>query len=147
MDNAGDWLYIVFLIVAGIGSLFGSKKKKRQTEVLGRPGKQTVEEEEKQPQKGFWEILQEMENGATENSRPAASQPTAPNMKKQKQQKKTEPTPFLTVEKQLNKSAAANDFTPTPILEEESGITGLELDNAADLRKAVIYAEILNRKY
>lgn len=28
MDNAGDWLYIVFLIIAGISSLFGSKNKK-----------------------------------------------------------------------------------------------------------------------
>ena len=38
MDNAGDWLYIVFLIIAGISSLFGSKnKKKRPTQVLGQP--------------------------------------------------------------------------------------------------------------
>ena len=38
MDNAGDWLYIVFLIIAGISSLFGSKnKKKRPKQILGHP--------------------------------------------------------------------------------------------------------------
>ena len=37
MDNAGDWLYIVFLIIAGISSLFGSKnKKKRPKQILGQ---------------------------------------------------------------------------------------------------------------
>ena len=41
MDNAGDWLYIVFLIIAGISSLFGSKnKKKRPKQILGQPDRE-----------------------------------------------------------------------------------------------------------
>lgn len=39
MDNAGDWLYIVFLIIAGISSLFGSKNKKKTSETdIGTTG-------------------------------------------------------------------------------------------------------------
>ena len=35
MDNLGDWLYIVFLIIAAVSGLLGSgKKKKRPSEVL-----------------------------------------------------------------------------------------------------------------
>ena len=38
MDNAGDWLYIVFLIIAGISSLFGSKNKKMSETDIGATG-------------------------------------------------------------------------------------------------------------
>ena len=51
MDNLGDWLYIVFLIVAAVSGLFGSgKKKKRQTEVLGRPDSEIEPETQKPAQ-------------------------------------------------------------------------------------------------
>ena len=30
MDNVGDWIYIVFLIVAAISGLFSSKNKKKR---------------------------------------------------------------------------------------------------------------------
>ena len=57
MDNAGDWLYIVFLIIAGISSLFGSKnKKKRPKQILGQPDREIVTNEDNVPDKGFWEI-------------------------------------------------------------------------------------------
>ena len=59
MDNAGDWLYIVFLIIAGISSLFGSKnKKKRPKQILGQPDREIVTNEDNVPDKGFWEILE-----------------------------------------------------------------------------------------
>ena len=63
MDNAGDWLYIVFLIIAGISSLFGSKnKKKRPKQILGQPDREIVTNEDNVPDKGFWEILEEMQS-------------------------------------------------------------------------------------
>ena len=50
MDNAGDWLYIVFLIIAGISSLFGSKnKKKRPKQILGQPDREIVTNEDNVP--------------------------------------------------------------------------------------------------
>ena len=112
MDNAGDWLYIVFLIIAGISSLFGSKnKKKRPKQILGQPDREIVTNEDNVPDKGFWEILEEMQN----------------------------PKPV--------KQSPAGNRLVVPSTEEEIPLTDIEFDNAAELRKAVIYTEILNRKY
>ena len=37
-ENIGDWLYILFLAIAGISSMFSSKKKKKQPkQILGQP--------------------------------------------------------------------------------------------------------------
>ena len=94
MDNAGDWLYIVFLIIAGISSLFGSKnKKKRPKQILGQPDREIVTNEDNVPDKGFWEILEEMQNPKP------AKQPVPTPKRKKKQQQVADPSPFLAAEK------------------------------------------------
>ena len=131
MDNAGDWLYIVFLIIAGISSLFGSKnKKKRPKQILGQPDREIVTNEDNVPDKGFWEILEEMQNPKP------VKQPVPTPKRKKKQQQVAAPSPFL-----------AGERLVVPSTEEEIPLTDIEFDNAAELRKAVIYTEILNRKY
>ena len=40
MDNVGDWLYIVFLIVAGVSGLFNAKNKKKQVKPVQQPSKE-----------------------------------------------------------------------------------------------------------
>ena len=42
MDNVGDWLYIVFLIIAAVSGLFSSKdkKKKSRPDILGQPDRE-----------------------------------------------------------------------------------------------------------
>lgn len=127
MDNAGDWLYIVFLVIAGISGLFSSKNKKKQPKQVSRqPDREIETVNEDVPQKGFWEVFQEMQN----------PQPQAP------------PTPFLAGEKTTVKQMAAEaSEMRIPFVEEDSNLQDLELDNAAEIRKAVIYSEILNRKY
>ena len=130
MDNAGDWLYIVFLAIAGISSLFSSKnKKKRPKQILGQPDKEIVTSEKEVPAKGFWEILEEMQKPEP-IKQPAAA-----------------PKPFLAGEKMADRQSSARNRLATPPAEEESPLTEIEFDNAAELRKAVIYTEILNRKY
>ena len=130
MDNAGDWLYIVFLAIAGISSLFSSKnKKKRPKQILGQPDKEIVASEKEVPAKGFWEILEEMQKPEP------VKQPAAA------------PKPFLAGEKMADRQSSARNRLATPPAEEESPLTEIEFDNAAELRKAVIYTEILNRKY
>ena len=130
MDNAGDWLYIVFLAIAGISSLFSSKnKKKRPKQILGQPDKDIVTSEKEVPAKGFWEILEEMQKPEP------VKQPAAA------------PKPFLAGEKMADRQSSARNRLATPPAEEESPLTEIEFDNAAELRKAVIYTEILNRKY
>lgn len=143
MDNAGDWLYIVFLIVAGISSLLSSlKKKKRPAEILGQPGKDIVVREKETPQKGFWEILEEMQE---QKPRPVEPQYVKP--KKKKEMPAKAPSPFLTAESNYNKSTLAEGSPITMTPEEKEAFSDFEFDNAFELRKAVIYAEILNRKY
>ena len=130
MDNAGDWLYIVFLAIAGISSLFSSKnKKKRPKQILGQPDKEIVTSEKEVPAKGFWKILEEMQKPEP------VKQPAAA------------PKPFLAGAKMADRQSSARNRLATPPAEEESPLTEIEFDNAAELRKAVIYTEILNRKY
>ncbi|MCS2919137.1 MAG: hypothetical protein ACLR6J_01790 [Parabacteroides merdae] len=46
-----------------------------------------------------------------------------------------------------DKQSPAGNRLVVPSTEEEIPLTDIEFDNAAELRKAVIYTEILNRKY
>ena len=58
MDNVGDWLYIVFLIIAAVSGLFSSKekKKKRSTDILGQDDREIVPNDKPTEGKGYWEI-------------------------------------------------------------------------------------------
>ncbi|RHU21624.1 hypothetical protein DXD68_23675 [Parabacteroides sp. TM07-1AC] len=137
MDNLGDWIYIVFLIVAAVSGLFSSKnKKKRPTQVLGQPEYEPAKEEHAPSGKGFWEILEEA---------------TTPPEKKEKKKKKKEirqPNPFLAAEQEIHKSkVSSSPITNFPTEEEHALLEDIEFNNAEELRKAVIYSEILNRKY
>lgn len=144
MDNLNDWLYIVLLAIAGVSSLLSSKKKKnRPTEVLGQPGAEIVTQENSAPQKGFWEILEEMQQ-----KEPEVKPQSVVSKKKNKKQKATTTTPFLSAENELS-GPSSQTIANMSILEEEeyNNSPEIELSTVADLRKAVIYAEILNRKY
>lgn len=137
MDNLGDWIYIVFLIVAAVSGLFSSKnKKKRPTQVLGQPEYAPAKEEHTPSGKGFWEILEEA---------------TTPPEKKEKKIKKKEirqPNPFLAAEQKIHQSkVSSSPITNFPTEEEHALLEDIEFNNAEELRKAVIYSEILNRKY
>lgn len=63
MDNVGDWLYIVFLIIAAVSGLFSSKdkKKKSRPDILGQPDREIVPNDQPTEGKGFWEILEDMQ--------------------------------------------------------------------------------------
>ena len=141
MDNVGDWIYIVFLIVAAISGLFSSKnKKKRPTQVLGQPGHDSYPEENTSSGKGFWEILEE----ATTPQKPEA--PTGPIQTKKT--KTPASKPFLSTEQEIQKSKVSSSQPMNfPAEEEHSMLEDIEFNNAEELRKAVIYSEILNRKY
>lgn len=146
MDNVGDWIYIVFLIIAAVSGLFGSKnKKKRPTQVLGQPGHDTYQEENTSSEKGFWEMREDVKNVAPKRTSP--SKTTHKKIKKKKEGKS--PNAFLSAEKEIYQpNAGVAHSTPNfPIEEEHSVLEDVEFNNAEELRKAVIYSEILNRKY
>ncbi len=145
MDNAGDWIYIVFLVVAAVSGLFSSKnKKKRPTQVLGQPGSDVIPEEKTTSGKGFWEILEEVTN---ERPRKPEAQ-AAPIHKTKKKKESPAQKPFLTAEQEIQKSKISSSQSVNfPTEEEHSMLEDIEFNNANELRKAVIYSEILNRKY
>lgn len=129
MDKIGDWLYIVFIIIAGISGLISSgKKKKTPTEVLGQPN---YDQPKRQPANNNpWDTVRK----------------EPPPLSKNKKKRKQETSPFLAGE---TSSFAAtymvetiNQLDPEPEYTPE-----ITIENPDDLRKAIIYSEILNRKY
>lgn len=145
MDNAGDWLYIVFLAIAVISSLFSSKKKKTgPTEVLGSPGDVVVPEPEAPKGKGFWEILEEMQKQA-----PQPEEPVKRERKKKRQiVAASASSPFLSTETSIPDSIAKQAPMKAFALQEETSILDdCDFHNPAELKKAIVYAEIFNRKY
>ena len=144
MDNVGDWLYIVLLVIAGISNLFSSKNKgkgKTPKQIEKQPDREIVAGEDHTPEKGFWEILEEMQNPKQ------VKHPTTPPKRKPKRKQVTEPAPFLPVEKAAERLSPIGEHQTTLPIDENNTLADIEFDNAAELRKAVIYTEILNRKY
>lgn len=133
MDNLGDWIYIVFLIVAALSGLFSSKnKKKHPTQVLGQPEYETAQEEATPSDKGFWEMLEGVKK---ERPKPQTVTKTVSAV-----------NPFLAAEQEIHKSKIKSS-RPIQPEEEHSILQDIEFNNIDELRKAVIYSEILNRKY
>lgn len=150
MDNLGDWLYIVFLIIAVISGLFSEKKKKKSAAKPVQPQRQMETSTETEGEKGFWEILEEMQNGP----QPVKPRPKKVPEKKQVTVKKAKAavasSPFLSGE------SISSTIRPkqNDIILEEANETELcisnedfHLQDVNEVRKAILYSEILNRKY
>ena len=142
MDNVGDWLYIVFLIIAAVSGLFSSKdkkKKKSRPDILGQPTEG----------KGFWEILEDMQK-ETRKPKPAPRQKQVkPKVEKPKvATSSSAPSPFLSAEKNIPNHIATRPSVRMSAIEEEPGLRPDDtFRDIEELKKAIICAEILNRKY
>lgn len=134
MDNVGDWLYIVFLIIAAVSGLFSSKdkkKKKSRPDILGQPDREIVPNDQPTEGKGFWEILEDMQK-ETQKPKPAP------------RQKQVKPK----VEKNIPNHITTRPSVRMSAIEEEPGLMPEDtFRDIEELKKAIICAEILNRKY
>lgn len=135
MDNIGDWLYVVFIIIAAISSILSSgKKKKHSKEILGQPGR-------------TFSPPQPANRPAPANE--VINKPHPRNPEKKKARKTPPPPPPMFLQ--------GDRIPQTSLQERETGTiyneaepehpSGFSLRNPDDLKKAVIYTEILNRKY
>ena len=141
MDNIGDWLYIVFLIIAGISGIISSAKKKKRSAEMPQPSvNDTFPEEQPEEKKSFWDILQEMQQEDTEPEVIIQEEKVL-----QKKYKTPPPIPFFTERENVVSSIKKEATIPLPIKEEN--IQDSSFQNMEELRKAIIYTEILNRKY
>lgn len=125
MDSFGDYLYIIVIILALVTSLFGKKKKVKQT-----PASVPIPEmEEKTVQK-------------TETEQPIA-------VKRSHLDKKTEEvTNFFQESLQPQDDVKIHHRRSSKAeseIQEEENI--LDLQNLDEIKKAIVYTEILNRKY
>lgn len=104
MDNVGDWLYIVFLIIAAVSGLFSSKdkKKKSRPDILGQPDREIVPNDQPTEGKGFWEILEDMQK-ETQKPKPAPRQKQVKSKVEKPQVVTSSPasSPFLSAEKNI----------------------------------------------
>ena len=150
MENIDDWLYIVFLAIAGISSLFSSVKRKRVQQPI--PDQEDTDLEppfgepmEEMPSQRTFRMPDEVfqtrpadSDQATLSGQPAGADPAALMGKRRSRLKTAQgkmpdtPTP----------AAQAPTTPPAEAAPERSW-----LDNPSDLRRAILYAEILNRKY
>ena len=124
MDEFGDWIYIILMVVVGISSLFSSINKKKR---------------EQQTQMSLPEPLE-----SSDSSYPVPSVPP------KKERKLPPPVPGHFKHQPYNAQLTFPDVdtaSQTEIYfaqEEESILAGeLELADPDDFRKAVIYSEIL----
>ena len=150
MENIDDWLYIVFLAIAGISSLFSSVKRKRVQQPI--PDQEDTDLEppfgepmEEMPSQRTFRMPDEIfqtrpadSDQATLSGQPAGADPAALMGKRRSRLKTAQgkmpdtPTP----------AAQAPTTPPAEAAPERSW-----LDNPSDLRRAILCAEILNRKY
>ena len=149
MENIGDWIYVIVLIVVGISSVIGSARKK---------AKQTQEQESHQTKPreivvddtfddDFWGDMTKKQNDPEKIIIPTIQ----PQLQKQ-QSYKSEPKQ---AGYSFNKSQEGVQTLTTNINtifadnEEENALITLEdlPSDIDDWRKAFVHNEILNRKY
>ncbi|MDR2811127.1 MAG: hypothetical protein LBB84_11340 [Tannerellaceae bacterium] len=131
MDNLGDLLYIVLLIIAGISWLLGLGKNKKQEqprEILEQPDYE-IESEYSNPEEIF------------------PPKPTE-TKKKEKTFKPTQTyTPLFGEGERTVTTPVVDSFSELSPNDENPGISGDTFQDMEELKKAIIYSEILNRKY
>ena len=150
MENIDDWLYIVFLAIAGISSLFSSVKRKRVQQPI-------PDQEDTDLEPPFGEPMEEMPSQRTFRmpdevfqTRPADSDQATLSG----QPSGADPAALMGKRRSRLKTAQGKmPDTPTPAAQApttppaEAAPERSWLDNPSDLRRAILCAEILNRKY
>ena len=134
MDSIGDWLYIVFLVIAGISSMFNAAKKKKE--------EQNAPQEAPIPQP---RREQRQARRAKRSARSIPAQQPIPVYTTEQVHTATPTThPFLTAEQEIPAHLTAEATTPVIEASETNGLPSFA--DQDELRKAILYAEILQRK-
>lgn len=134
MDSIGDWLYIVFLVIAGISSMFNAAQKKKEAQDAPQEAPIPQPHSEKRQARRTKRPV-----------RPMPSQETIPvHTAEQVSEITPTPAPFLTAEQEIPEYLAAE--VTTPVREEPETSTPPPFADREELRKAILYAEILQRK-
>lgn len=149
MENLGDLIYIVVLAAIGLSSLFSAgKKKKAEGEMRKKQTPPDIVTPQTASDRDFWDILTEPENKRP----PVIVKPTPKPQKKSPKPQVAKSAPvssFLTGESEIERAIRKQTPAVSALEEEERDplVTAEDFNDPESLRKAVIYSEILNRKY
>lgn len=134
MDNFGDYIYIILLVIAAIsGFLKKRANKEPQTETA--------------PQKSWEELMQDLE-AETEAEKQAAATAVVPEVVGVQRQAATASHSANAYEKQqaTPKSTTKRGYTPIEQIEAYA-LDEIQFSTPSDARQAFIYAEIFQRKW
>jgi len=138
MENIGDWLYVVILIIAGVSSLFGSLVKKKNPAEQQRPVRDIFEEILiPQPVETEVETVPKRPKAVSSKRFKSSKSPVFPEYQS-----------LETGEAYSSIMPKVSEKTPVAVEEEYQVFTAEDLPSDVDeWRKALIYNEIFNRKY
>ncbi len=156
MDDFGDYIYIILLIVFSIVGLF---KKKKQTQVLTKENSEQENYEESE--EDFFPPVDVLnpKKYQTETSPSQINWPTIDNSTLNKKDKTVfdgitnsyetaQDMSQVKAKKQVKKSV--NEFKVKNFLNEDDNKTensDYSFESVEDVRKAIIFSEIINKKY
>ena len=137
MEDLGDYIYLIFIAIAVVSSFFG-KKKKKGTEPNEHPA----------PATNWQEIIKQMAEGKelvdTPEPAPVKVAPVATKAVS------VSPTPEAMVSVVSAAEGTRSVVNRTAVVDDEEALQSsllVELDDQEDAAKAIIYSEILTRKY
>ena len=144
MDGIGDYIYIIILVLAGLSGLLKSKKKKTTETEMPFPEQSEFEEFESYSE-NYSEDEFRYENLESEVSRWESDKTLE---KVPLSYENTDDLSSLRIKKEI-KAQVYENFKGVDIfvVEEDEDNFELELGSANDFKKALIYSEIMNRKY
>jgi hypothetical protein len=129
MEELGDWVYIILMVVVGISSMYSSAKKKQRQQQTQMPSPEPSEPSE--PSEPWYPM--------TPTPKQKAKKQPPPVPRHIRQQPSTSTIPIIETGMQTEIHVAQTEGNVY--------IDELELDDPETYRKAIIYAEIFNRKY
>ena len=138
MEEFGDWIYIILIIIAGVASLVNSTRKKaRQLEEQNRQPRPVITDQSDNDD--FW--------GTVSSQTETQPEIPVPSRQSVRQEYTSIKRSFLNIEQEAQSAIQATDMQTADIENEYSAITVEDMPNDTDeWRKAFIYNEIFSRK-
>lgn len=138
MDELGDYLYLIFIGLAIVSTLFGKKKKKDAQKTAENPA----------PSVNWQEVLQKMsqENEPIREYEPMSVEVIQPRQTMTAQGPAVEMVNGTNFESEGVRSIIHKEHDQT-LVEDAQPLISVDFEDKEDLRRAIIYSEILSRKY
>ncbi|MGL5771804.1 MAG: hypothetical protein ACRCX1_03335 [Bacteroidales bacterium] len=140
MDSLGDWLYIVLIVLGGIVSFLAENKKKKAAKTPIPSAKPADEAHTTE-----WDVFQE-QSRPKRSYRKVDTSNTVTNSSTIFSSNQRDATLEEKAMKSEKDTLLRRDTTPDMTEADDECAERIELSNAEELRKAVIYSEILKRK-